>query len=240
MRLDVGILFNLNIQRWSLTRADLALTGDIEAAAGVSFGIAGANGNFDHTVDLIRGVNLGAVTFNVGPVPFRVAGQVDVEAFVKAEASASLSYDASVAVMANTRLGITFRNGRWNTIHDRGWHQQRRNPDVEATATAHAAVSIAPSITLIANWIGGPLISVAPHLAAQVGPGRRTRQCTAVLGWGVDVMVGARVDIQNPVSGNRLGCTGCSHLWRSSPVFSTELMPLFACEPCNQCRVAQG
>lgn len=227
------MLFNLRIQGWRLTLADLAVSGTIHATAGAAIS-ATRSWSTDRTWTLLRGQRLGAVTFMVGPVPFRIAGQLDIETFLRAQATGSLTFSAGVTATANSRVGITFRNGRWSTLHSRGWQHQRLAPTLRAGANAAGAVFLVPSITLIANWIGGPLISLAPFVAADVSA--RANTCAATVGWGMEVLVGARLDIQNPVTGNRLGCNGCSHVWRSQPVWSTGTRPLFTCPRCTQCR----
>ena len=223
--LNIGVLFNINLRSWKLQSAELAVDGALRVMAAVT---VNARGRFstDQKVSLVRSARLGAVTFMVGPVPINIAGSLDIDGFVRARASGQMRFSSGVGVSSNARVGIRFRNGRWTSMRNTNWNNRHLAPTLRAEET-NIGVSIVPSVSLIAAWIGGPTMSFAPYIAAEMRRPPNHQTCQATLGWGMDIMVGARIDIQNPATGRAVGCRGCRHVFRSQPVHRTGTRPLW-------------
>ena len=237
--LNLGVLFNLDINNWRLRSTELAVRGATSVTAHASVG-GSRRWSAEHTFTLADRVSLGAVTFLVGPVPFRIEGQLGLDAHIEAGASGGASFGAGITATSSMQLGIAFRNGRWSTLNNRHWRHQRITPSLSVQGTGDFAVSIMPKVQLTAHWIGGPTVAVVPYLSAHAAEtltlGSSTTSCEAQAGWGLDATVGARLDIQNPATGRSLGCPGCTRTMASATVFSLGTRPLFTCSPCNRCR----
>lgn len=126
-------------------------------------------------------------------MPFNIAGQLDLDVVLKASARARAQFGVGATSSATARAGITFRNGRWEGATSRNWAFNRISPSISAGSNADLALSLVPSVSLIAAWIGGPTCSFVPYVAANIQAGGGG--CNADVGWGVEVQVGARVDV---------------------------------------------
>jgi len=233
-RLALGVLFNLDIRNWNLQSADLAVRGQTRITAHASVGAVGS-WRLDNHLPLLRNVGIGSVTFMVGPVPFNIAGQLDLDVLVEANAGAGVTVAAGATASAMAEAGVTFRNGRWDGLSSHNWAFNRITPNIAARANANAAVTLVPSVSLIAAWIGGPTVSFAPYVASDIRANGGT--CNADVGWGVEIQVGARLDVRNPATGRSLGCRGCTHSWGQQRMWATNNgnpTPLFRCS--NGCR----
>jgi len=167
---------------------------------------------------LIDNRGLGAVTFMIGPVPFRIEAQLDLDAMVQIGASGRVDVSAGMTASATAQMGVAFRNGRWVSENNRHWTRSRIIPSITAAAAADMAVTLVPTIQLTANWIGGPTLAILPYMAASTTVARGNG-CDSGIGFGVDVTVGARLDVQNPANGRSLGCSGCTRTLGTATVF---------------------
>ena len=113
---------------------------------------------------------------------------------------------------------------------------------MRVAAWASAAVSLTPTITIAAAWIGGPTVSIVPYVAADMSSvdDQHETTCTSDIGWGVDLHVGARIDLQDPVTGRPIGCDGCVHEFAPRTLFSTGTRPLFECATCQRVAWPKG
>lgn len=233
--LSLGVQFYVSIRRWRLRQATLAVQGDASLTAGADIHMSGRD-RIDENFQLIRAAGLGSVTFMVGPLPLRIAGYLDLDGTVQADSDGNLDASAAATATAHLRVGIEFRNRRWRTIHDRHWGTHRERPSMQVASRANVGVGLTPTIFIMAAWIGGPFASVAPYVSIDMssfdnewGP-----SCTSDIGWGLDIHVGARIDLQNPITGRPLRCSRCRHEFAQRTIFSTGTRPLFECDRCSR------
>ena len=239
-KLALGVLFDIDIESWQLVSANLALQGDARATAHAKLS-SDRDWNFNSHFPLFQNIGIGEVTFMVGPVPFHIAGQLDLDLLLQADGNAGASFSAGATASATARGGIVYKDGQWEGVTSRNWGVNRIDPEISARADGNVIFSLIPSVTLVASWIGGPTVSMVPYVATHISASQSS--CDAKIGWGVGVQVGARIDIRNPVTGHPLGCNGCTHTWGQQEVWSTnngQPQPLFECDGrlCGSCRRA--
>ena len=213
---SIGMTFGMSVRRWRLDWADLILRGDARATAHGRF-VANARWTHERAFPLISNQGLGAVTFAVGPVPIRVEAQLNLDAYLQLATNGRVDTAAGAAVSTHAQLGVQFRNGHWQSASNRGWTTARRVPSISAQARAMAAFTLVPRVQLTANWLGGPTASFIPYAVADVSA--TSQACRAQIGFGVDVTVGAVMDLQNPATGRSLGCGGCRRTLATATVF---------------------
>ena len=227
--LNLGVLFNLDITNWRLQSAQLAVQGAASVTPHAT--VRGSREwSAQHTLELIPRTSIGAVSFLVGPVPFRIEGQISLECNLEAGARGGAEFGAGITATSNVQLGIAFRNGNWETNNNRNWHHEQIPPTFSAKGTGDFGVSITPKVQVTAHWIGGPTVAIVPYLAAHANVGVETggtTRCDANAGWGLDATIGARLDLQNPATGRSLGCNGCTRTLQSATVFSTGTQTLW-------------
>ena len=237
-KLALGVLFNIDIESWKLVSADLAVEGEARATAHAQVS-SDREWKFDQHFPLFQNVGIGEVTFMVGPVPFHIAGQLDLDLLLEADGNAGASFSAGATASAAVRGGITFKNGQWQGVTSKNWGVNRIEPKITASANGNVIFSLIPSVTLIASWIGGPTVSMVPYIATNLAASDSS--CDATIGWGVGIQVGARIDLRNPVTGSSLGCNGCTHTWGQQEIWTTnngQPQPLYECDGqfCGNCR----
>jgi len=229
---SLGVVFRLQIRSRRLTIFELVASGYVGATAATDFSASGVF-TFEHVFNLVARRNLGTTKFLVGPVPVRVAAELDVDASLSGSLDGSATFSAGVSASAYFSGGVAYRDGGWQTIHNNAWSHSSQTPTVSASATGPISLAIVPTISLVVNWIGGPYMTIYPFLGVDLEA--NLTSCSAALGWGIEVSIGARIDIQNPANGQPIGCGLCRHELGEIVVFSTGTQPLMTCEPCSVC-----
>jgi len=227
----VGISFGLDIEGWNLQNAELLVQGEATLSAGAKVGASATTSDI-MTIPVLKSKQLGAAKFTIGPVPFNAAMDLGIDVNVNVKLAASDSFSAGATASASAEFGVTFASGAWQRVSNHDWKYSFPDPDISASESATASISLVPTLRLEFDWIGGPRASLIPYVAAQAEISS-SGTCAAVVGYGLNVGVGADIDIKNPFTGSSI--PGLKKSWPTTLIYQSGTKPMKKCDPCSSC-----
>ena len=196
----------------------MAANGRLKAKVDAKFWALGTY-NHEQSYSILSNRRLGCVTFTVGPVPFRIEGQFNLDAMFDASANGFADLRVNAAVDTSATLGVEFKNRRWGFISARHFGVTRSTPQPTVTGSVQAAVTLVPKVQLTVNWIGGPTFALLPHASSEASVSGSS--CGADFAAGLDVTVGAVLDVQNPMTGGSIGGYGSGGKYHAKRTLGT-------------------
>ena len=221
---DAGIKFGLDMESWQLQSAEFVVTADSSVGLDAAFNPSSSN-SYDHTFSLMKNKKLGGATFSIGPVPFHANLDFNLELRLKASATSDASIHAGATASASAEMGVRYSSySGWERVATKNWQDSWTPPSLSASAQATATISVVPTTALVFDWIGGPRGSILPYVAVTAQASTYSG-CSGSLGFGVNVGVGAEIDIKDPFDGKELGI---KKTWPNSLVYQSGTKPVRA------------